>query len=861
MPKFLTLKDAEEARLAVTQAQAEQISSLYEKWAHDVGKRAAKYEGMTTASAPLQAANLRQLEAELQRTANQVSSEVAGIAQSSIYQVADGVVKANTDWLVSLGFPEEGVSAAFTSVPDQVVRRVVTGQVYETGWSLSKAIWSDNQKVLQDIHTIVAGGLAENRPVYDVAKQLEQYVSPDKAKQWNKQLTFKRDTPAPGFTYNPNSGKWEQRARLYKGTVDYNAQRLVRTLSQHAYQQSLESIVRNNPFVLKFVWHAEGSRACPMCTDLDGLTFDKGKLPLDHPNGMCTFEPVIDKDMVDKLADWVKAEDGTYPEIDQFAKLLGYKPVPKMQAEQFIAQYGKAGLGSKIQTWENWYKKLPAEAQQAASTLKMESGEGWATWYANNVYTGDKFVYGAKGSAAKQAALKEAEAKAEFLAKYGKAGQGSKNKTWNTWYDKLSAEQQAIVKAMKEESGQGWATWYAENIYTGDSFVYGAKGSYGAQKAQKAANAVSKAPVSSTSTKKAAQEAVAKYLPQEYSTTSPLYNDVYKKFGMDTAEEFKMVLHEAKEATGKVYHIDVWKSYKAGTLDTKYASQLDKLFADGAKQAEKQAAEAAKAAKKATEAKRAEGAKKSAQAWQDVRSAVKGSGVKASDSRTWVAGVEANRTSTMLATEDGSIGTILTDAERSGIKAYSGSAYDDMNGLLRALSPKDVDRLMQAVEDNDRMLFNRILGSDNRYSDRIWDASKGLKKVRIEEEYYVRRGTSIGELGGLFIDGPYSSASAQAKAMSVSEMNQVFKGKVGTYKAFTSTSAMYEKGFSGNLEVIIRLPKGTEAQSIMSISNFKTREGETLIQAGTKVKFVRAERSDGHKGSSVRVFLEAIPQH
>ena len=50
---------------------------------------------------------------------------------------------------------------------------------------------------------------------------------------------------------------------------------------------------------------------------------------MDHPNGMCTMEPAIDMDKtIDQLADWIKEPDGTYPEIDEFAKKLGYEPTP-----------------------------------------------------------------------------------------------------------------------------------------------------------------------------------------------------------------------------------------------------------------------------------------------------------------------------------------------------------------------------------------------------------------------------------------------------------------------------------------------------------------------------------------------------
>ena len=95
--------------------------------------------------------------------------------------------------------------------------------------------------------------------------------------------------------------------------------------------------------------------------------------------------------------------------------------------------------------------------------------------------------------------------------------------------------------------------------------------------------------------------------------------------------------------------------------------------------------------------------------------------------------------------------------------------------------------------------------------------------------------------------------------MSISELNDMFQGSLGTYHGFTSTSSLWDRGFSGNVEVVFYAPQGTAASSIMKISQFGTSEGETLLNAGTTVRVLRIEESDGHKGSDIRVFMEIIP--
>lgn len=300
----LIFKDAELVRDSITKSQKARIAKLYEDWANEIGKKAEFYRRSSNGSSYIAEMQMRDLKKQLQSASKQVSQEIYGIVKENMYVVSDSVVKSNSLWLSSLGFNKKTLDVAFSSVPDSVVRSITTGQVYDSGWSLSQRIWGNNQQQLQNIYDIVGKGVAQNSPIYDIAKNLEAYVKPDVKKPWN--LTAKDGV------------------KIFKRQVDYNAQRLARTLVQHSYQQSFVAVTKNNPFVIDYIWHANGSRACPLCTDRDGVHFKKDDLPLDHPNGMCTMEANISEDMINQLADWFNSPDGTYPEIDSFAKNFGY---------------------------------------------------------------------------------------------------------------------------------------------------------------------------------------------------------------------------------------------------------------------------------------------------------------------------------------------------------------------------------------------------------------------------------------------------------------------------------------------------------------------------------------------------------
>lgn len=302
----LIFKDAEAAKAAIMASQQKEIAKLYEDWADEIGERAKYYSHKSNASAPVSERYYKELQKQLRATSQQVSNEVYKKIKGNIYIISDAVVKDNVDWLASFGFSMEVLNAAFSYVPDEIVRNLITGQIYESGWSLSQRIWSDNEKTLKDIYRVMAKGLAENKPIYEIAKDLESYVRPSARLPWNLRMA---------------DGK-----KIYKKQVDYNAQRLARTLVQHGYQQSFVAVTKSNPFITEYVWRSNGSRVCELCKARDGQHYKKDELPLDHPNGMCTMEPVVVKNMVDQLADWFNSPDGTYPEIDAFAKNFGYSP-------------------------------------------------------------------------------------------------------------------------------------------------------------------------------------------------------------------------------------------------------------------------------------------------------------------------------------------------------------------------------------------------------------------------------------------------------------------------------------------------------------------------------------------------------
>lgn len=384
MAKKLVFKNADAAKNAIMDSQKKEIAALYEGWADEIGERANYYSHKSTASAPVSERYYKELKKQLTATSQEVSNEVYKKIKTNIYTVSDAVVADNVKWLESYGFSSDGLNAAFSYVPDEVVRNLVTGQIYESGWSLSQRIWSDNEATLKDIYKIMAKGMAEQKPIYYIAKELEAYVRPSAKLPWNL-------TMADGV-------------KIYKKQVDYNAQRLARTLVQHGYQQSFLATTQKNPFITEYIWRSNGSRVCKLCLSRDGTHFKKTELPMDHPNGMCTMEPVVVDNMIDQLADWFNSPDGTFPEIDEFASNFGYQASKTGTVQDFINKYGMSSKSPNA-----WYNSLTQIQKAEAKLLKEQSGLNWNNWYKQNIYNGDGSNLGKTKKATVKAATKKTE--------------------------------------------------------------------------------------------------------------------------------------------------------------------------------------------------------------------------------------------------------------------------------------------------------------------------------------------------------------------------------------------------------------------------------------------------------------------
>ena len=796
-PDGSIFKHAESLRSSLTKEQQKRIKKLYEDWAKDIEERAAKLAKKTNPSATLSNAQANILKKQIEATGKQVANGVYTEVKNGMLEVSEAVLGDAGKFMKGLGFPEDGISAAFSNVSASVVNSLVTGSVYGKpgSWSLSKSIWSDNEGTMQKAYEIVAKGIAENLPVQDIAELLHDFVSPDRRVPW----------------VGPKG------SRIYTKKIDYNAQRLARTLSQHTYQQSMVAAVEDNPFIDSFRWVSNGSRACDLCKQRDGKIFKKDEVPLDHPNGMCVMEPVADVDeMTTRLADWVKGKDD--PDVDKFAKHFGYEKPKSMSLDDIKKKYTQ-GIDSKIPS--KWYKGLPKDVQEEVTKIHQASGMKWKDWYQKHIMKGGA---GSIDDVAKSTTQKAVAAAKPKPAKHVD--------------DSMFPDDIDPLYALKVKYGSVYGKTL-KKLESAKESKYGTVG--------KAAEAFTKQFEDEWDELREKLKALkVKGKVYDYESSSA-------KYSLTFVEEIREELISNPDFAQDV--LDYYKGKKKmpdGVLELTSDSAKKHIADIEQKLAAKEAAEAArkKAEAEASEKKRKEALDKlngslTHLSFKDVKAAMKKQTV-----------------SVMNKIGENDLKQLSQDALRQ-LKRYTGHSYEDFNKYLRLkaagadLSEFDDVSVKEACE---------LLVSE-------------FKKIKTDREYVLRRGTDSDDLVYSFLGGSSEDIDRLRDLMSslrddvsrgnndkideaLEQLKKEFVGQVGEFSSFTSCSSGYDKGFGGKVEYILEVPKGANGCSVMTESRFGETEGEFLLGPGCNVVCTGVEILSGdtaHMDCLIRVHVKVLP--
>lgn len=348
---FLT---AHYEKIALTEQTSKRIQLIYKQSAQDIENKLRNLP-MRVPSDALKKLYLENLLKDINKSSESFNRLIESTIRNSGEQSGLLAIEAGNKAVKSLGLDIKG---AYSYIPRQEMLNIASGKLYGEKWSLSQAIWKSGLRTKSDIQNVVAKGLAENKPIKDIADDITKYVDPTARKPWD----------------------W---SKVYPGTaqqVDYNAQRLARTMIQHAFQTSMVQSQRYNPFCQGIIWHSVGihGRTCEECMERDGNVYPVKDLPLDHPNGLCYFEPALDSmnTVADRLADWVNGKDD--PELDTYvSKAFNMSPKsPEGKAKvQDVKQSTPAAM-NKTEFVDQNFNNLKKKVVMSQKT-KEEGEEIW----------------------------------------------------------------------------------------------------------------------------------------------------------------------------------------------------------------------------------------------------------------------------------------------------------------------------------------------------------------------------------------------------------------------------------------------------------------------------------------------------
>lgn len=246
--------------------------------------------------------NLNQLQKKINKELVNASKEIKTIINQSVIIMIDKSIENNLKYFKEIDKKHGSnlydiYKEKYRDVKSNVIKSVINGEMYKDKHSLSNRIWKDLKKNQSSINVIIKEGLKNKDHPLDIAKRLEKYVNPSKAKE------FKWSVVYPGS----------------KTKIEYNALRLARTSINHAHHQSVIEMAKRNPLVTHIEWLSAGAhgRTCEMCSNRDGKIYPIDKVPQDHPNGMCDLLEVVSDDaMMERLMN--EFMDSSYDDFDDF---------------------------------------------------------------------------------------------------------------------------------------------------------------------------------------------------------------------------------------------------------------------------------------------------------------------------------------------------------------------------------------------------------------------------------------------------------------------------------------------------------------------------------------------------------------
>ena len=289
------LLEAQQNKVNLNNKNIRKLLKLYEDALEGVIKKASTARGGFTK------AWLNDYKKYLGEQIDDLNNQIISLSTDAIKASSQIAASVQGDFLkyisnkYELSVPKELLGFAYNT-NNTVIMNIINGGLYKDNKSLSSRVWGYGKENLEDIQYILNKGMLEQKSYFDIIKDLEKYVDPNARKDFSWKKVY------------PNVNK----------SVDYNAQRLLRTSVNHAFYFTNMQNYKENPYCEAVHWELSsqhfarqvklfGEDVCDQYASQNryGLgtgNFPKDEVPVPHPSCMCYQSPVINKSL-DKIAE------------------------------------------------------------------------------------------------------------------------------------------------------------------------------------------------------------------------------------------------------------------------------------------------------------------------------------------------------------------------------------------------------------------------------------------------------------------------------------------------------------------------------------------------------------------------------
>lgn len=268
-----------------------------------------------TDAADLTVDSWQNINIQLNKGASLISEALDDRLREAVFNQTANVTAIDEQYLVdiikaeNLNISTLGIKNLFVAVNNNVVIDMVN-RIYADSYTFSERIWRVGKDYQEQVKRVITSGIAANRDVIDIAKDLEVYVQEGRkgiVKRYGDLIKGNRDY-----------------VRRIRKDIDYNALRIVRS----ELYASLQSVsIRNGIFnpactgMYEWIRQSTTDWGCDCPDNAANSPYTLNNIPsFPHPNCLCIILPVLKpkRDFVKDLVRWSQGETVGY--LDEWNK-------------------------------------------------------------------------------------------------------------------------------------------------------------------------------------------------------------------------------------------------------------------------------------------------------------------------------------------------------------------------------------------------------------------------------------------------------------------------------------------------------------------------------------------------------------